>query len=44
MNFMFIFTGISTGQSLEIEKKAKKDIMFHHSAFDEEGTCEFITL
>ena len=44
MNFISIFTDISTDQSSEVQKKPYKDMTCEHSTFHEEGTYEFIKL
>ena len=42
MNFIYIFTDISSEQSSEIQKKCYEDMTSENSTFDEEGTCQLI--
>ena len=42
MNFISIFTDISSEQSSEIQKKCYKDMTCENSTFHEEGTCQLI--
>ena len=44
MNFIYIFTDISSEKSSEIQKKCYKDLTSENSTFDEEGTCKLIKL
>ena len=38
MNFIYIFTDISSEKSSQIQKKCYEDMTFENSTFDEEGT------
>ena len=42
MNFISIFTDISSEQSLEIQKKCYKDMTCENSTFHEESTCQLL--
>ena len=42
MNFISIFTDMSSEQSSETQKKCYKDMMCENSTFHEEGTCQLI--
>ena len=38
MNFIYIFTDISSEKSSQIQKKCYEDMMCENSTFDEEGS------